>query len=58
MPYLQPERYFSRISHINIERDLLACGFRYVLLDIDNTILSRATHDVRYLTVYRVCALF
>ena len=46
MPYLQPERYFSRISHINIERDLLACGFRYVLLDIDNTILSRATHDV------------
>ena len=46
MSYLQPERYFSRISHINIERDLLACGFRYVLLDIDNTILSRATHDV------------
>ena len=46
MPYLQPERYFSRISHINIERDLLACGFRYALLDIDNTILSRATHDV------------
>ena len=46
MPYLQPERYFSRISHINIERDLLACGFRCVLLDIDNTILSRATHDV------------
>ena len=46
MPYLQPERYFSRISHINIERDLLAYGFRYVLLDIDNTILSRATHDV------------
>ena len=46
MPYLQPERYFSRISHIDIERDLLGCGFRFVLLDIDNTILSRATHDV------------
>ena len=46
MSYLQPERYFSRISHINIKRDLLDCGFRFVLLDIDNTILSRATHDV------------
>ena len=46
MAYLQPERYFSRISHINIKRDLLDCGFRFVLLDIDNTILSRATHDV------------
>lgn len=46
MSYLQPERYFSRISHIDIKRDLLDCGFRFVLLDIDNTILSRATHDV------------
>lgn len=46
MSYLQPERYFSRISHISIKRDLLDCGFRFVLLDIDNTILSRATHDV------------
>lgn len=46
MSYLQPERYFSRISHINIKRDLLDCGFRFVLLDVDNTILSRATHDV------------
>lgn len=46
MSYLQPERYFSRISHIHIKRDLLDCGFRFVLLDIDNTILSRATHDV------------
>lgn len=46
MSYLQPERYFSRISHINIKRDLLDCGFRFVLLDIDNTILSRVTHDV------------
>lgn len=46
MAYLKPERYFSRISHIDVERDLLACGFRFALLDIDNTILSRATHDV------------
>lgn len=46
MAYLQPERYFSRISRIDIHRDLLSQGYRVVLLDIDNTIRSRATHDV------------
>ncbi len=46
MAYLKPERYFSRISRIDIQRDLLDKGYRFVLLDIDNTILSRATHDV------------
>lgn len=46
MAYLQPERYFSRISRIDIRRDLLDRGYRVVLLDIDNTIRSRATHDV------------
>lgn len=46
MSLLEPDRYFSRLSHINIERDLLACGFRFVLLDIDNTILTRDTHEV------------
>lgn len=46
MAFLTPDRYFSRISHVNIERDLLARGFRHVLLDIDNTILTRDTHEV------------
>ncbi len=46
MAYLQPERYFSRISRIDIQRDLLDLGYRAVLLDVDNTIRSRATHDV------------
>lgn len=46
MSLLEPDRYFSRLSHINVERDLVGCGLTYVLLDIDNTILSRATHDV------------
>ena len=41
MPLLEPDRYFSRLSHVDIERDLLALGFRFVLLDIDNTILTR-----------------
>lgn len=46
MSLLIPERYFSRISSIDIRRDLLDCGYRHVLLDVDNTILSRATHDI------------
>lgn len=46
MPLLEPERYFSRISQIDIKADLFDQGFEHVLLDIDNTILSRATHDV------------
>ncbi|WP_415996751.1 YqeG family HAD IIIA-type phosphatase, partial [Gordonibacter pamelaeae] len=46
MPLLEPDRYFSRLSHVDIERDLLALGFRFVLLDIDNTILTRDTHEV------------
>ena len=46
MPFLEPDRYFARISRIDIERDLLALGYRYVLLDVDNTILTRDTHEV------------
>ena len=46
MAFLDPDRYFARISRIDIERDLLALGYRYVLLDVDNTILTRDTHEV------------
>lgn len=46
MPFLEPDRYFARLSRIDIERDLLALGFHNVLLDVDNTILSRDTHEV------------
>ncbi|WP_165247650.1 YqeG family HAD IIIA-type phosphatase [Adlercreutzia sp. ZJ141] len=46
MPIFQPDRYFSRVSRIDIERDLLECGLVHVLLDIDNTILTRDTHEV------------
>lgn len=43
MTFLEPDRYFSRLSHVDIERDILALGFRHVLLDVDNTILTRDT---------------
>ena len=46
MKLLSPERYFSRISDIDIPHDLLDVGISHVLLDFDNTILSRATHDI------------
>ena len=43
---LQPERYYSRISQIDIQEDILDRGFTHVLLDIDNTILTRDTHEI------------
>lgn len=46
MAFFGPDRYFSRLSHVDIERDILARGFQHVLLDIDNTILTRDTHEV------------
>ena len=50
MALFKPDRYFARITRIDIERDILAQGYRFALLDIDNTILSRETsaipHDV------------
>lgn len=46
MGFLEPDRYFSRISVIDIKHDILAKGFTHVLLDIDNTIFTRDTHEV------------
>lgn len=46
MSLLTPDRYFSRISDIDIEVDLIQAGRICLLLDMDNTILSRKTHDV------------
>lgn len=41
MALFRPDRYFSRISAIDVGRDLVNAGFRAVLLDVDNTVLSR-----------------
>ncbi len=47
MPFFRPDRYFSRISHIDVERDILGCGLEFVLLDIDNTIMPRdGSHQI------------
>lgn len=44
--FFTPDRYFSRLSRIDIAKDLAAAGLTSVLLDIDNTILTRDTHEV------------
>lgn len=46
MGLLDPERYFSRVSAIDASRDVVGAGYTCVLLDIDNTIRSRADHQV------------
>ncbi len=46
MSLLKPERFFSRISRIDVQADIVNAGFTHVLLDIDNTILTRDTHEV------------
>ncbi|BAK43680.1 YqeG family HAD IIIA-type phosphatase [Eggerthella sp. YY7918] len=46
MAFLEPDRYFARLTRIDIDHDLLGAGFRFVLLDVDNTILTRDTHEV------------
>lgn len=46
MAFYEPDRYFSRITAIDIKRDILAKGFTHVLLDVDNTLLTRDEHLV------------
>lgn len=46
MPLHRPDRYFDRISAIDVGKDVIGAGYSCVLLDMDNTILSRQTHDV------------
>lgn len=41
MSFTKPDRYLRRISDIDIKKDLLKAGYKNVLLDVDNTILTR-----------------
>lgn len=42
MAFLQPDGYFSRVSRIDVKHDLVERGLSTVLIDIDNTLRSRA----------------
>lgn len=46
MPLLKPDRYFTRISAIDIDADLISRGKDVLLLDIDNTLRSRETGGI------------
>lgn len=46
MPFMQPDRFFSRVSRIDVEKDLVSRGLTHVLLDVDNTILRRDNSQV------------
>ena len=46
MSLFEPDRYFSRISCIDVSFDIVRCGFECVLLDVDNTVLTRDTRSV------------
>lgn len=46
MELFEPDRYFSSLTSIHLDHDLLDKGLTHVLLDVDNTVRSRATHDV------------
>lgn len=42
MDLMAPDRIFDRITGIDVQKDLLQCGLTCALLDVDNTIRSRA----------------
>ena len=46
MAFHQPDRYFSRVSAIDVDADLRAPGFKHLIMDVDNTILTRDDHTV------------
>lgn len=46
MPFLTPDRYLTRVTAIDPVADLANKGIRFVLLDLDNTLLPRDTHQV------------
>ena len=46
MSFFKPNRFFTRITMVDIEKDIIATGKKALFLDIDNTILTRDTHEV------------
>lgn len=43
MSFWLPDRFFSRLTSINIKSDVIDLGIKNILLDIDNTIMPRDT---------------
>ncbi len=46
MSFFAPDRLFKRVTSIDPVSDIAKAGFTHVLLDLDNTLLTRDTHEV------------
>ena len=46
MPFFKPDRFFTRVTKIDPVADIAARGVKCVLMDLDNTLLPRDTHQV------------
>ena len=46
MPYFRPDKFVHHITDIDVKRDMLDRGLRHALIDVDNTIFTRDTHEV------------
>lgn len=46
MPFFKPDRFLTRITDLDPVSDIAQAGFTHVLLDLDNTLLTRDTHEV------------
>lgn len=46
MALFDPDRYFARVTRISVRDDIIDEGFSHVLIDMDNTLVSRATGEM------------
>ncbi len=46
MAFFTPDRFFTRVTKIDPATDVAGSGVKFVLLDLDNTLLPRDTHQV------------
>ena len=46
MGLLDPDRYFARVTRISVRDDIVDAGISHVLIDMDNTLVSRATGEM------------
>ncbi|MDO5042988.1 MAG: YqeG family HAD IIIA-type phosphatase [Slackia sp.] len=46
MPFFKPDRFLSRVTALDPVADIVQAGFTHVFLDLDNTLLTRDTHEV------------
>ena len=46
MAFFRPDRYFRRLTDVDLHTDILDAGFTALLLDVDNTLLPRDGGEV------------